>query len=153
MASTYQLLEKAERLEGLAERLYLALAGRFGGDAKALFLRLAGEEAQHAARIRLLTARYRQDKRLVASLSADTTLLDRLLVEADEALAAVTAGAWDGDPQAALVSAAALERRFCQAHAQSLSQEAHPDLRAFFDQLAAQDRAHAELLQGEPGAD
>jgi len=69
-------------------------------------------------------------------------------VEAEEALAAVNAGAWDGDPQAALHSAAELERRFCLAHAQSLSADAHPDLRAFFDQLAAQDKAHQELLVG-----
>jgi len=146
MASTYQLLEKAERVELLAEQLYQALAGRFGGEAKALFLRLAAEEAQHAARIRLLTARYRQDRKLVASLVADTTLIDRLLLEAGEALAAVSAGAWDGDPSAALHSAAELERRFCQVHAQVLSEEAHPELRAFFDQLAAQDKAHHDLL-------
>jgi rubrerythrin len=147
MGSTYQLLEKAERLELLAQDLYLALAGRFGGEARELFKRLAAEEAQHAARVRLLAARYRQDKKLVASLAADTTLMDRLLVEAEEALAAALAGAWDGDPQAALQGAAELERRFCQAHAQSLSQDAHPDLRAFFEQLAAQDKAHEALLK------
>ena len=147
MASTYELLDKAERIELLAEQLYAALAGRFGGDAKQLFQRLAAEEAQHATRIRLLAGRYRQDKKLVASLSADTTLLDRLLVEADEALAAVQAGAWDGDPQAAFHSAAELERHFCQAHAQALSADAHPELRSFFEQLAAQDKAHEALLQ------
>jgi rubrerythrin len=147
MGSTYQLLEKAERLELLAQELYLALAGRFGGEARELFKRLAAEEAQHAARVRLLAARYRQDKKLVASLAADTTLMDRLLVEAEEALASATAGAWDGDPQAALRGAAELERRFCQAHAQALSQDAHPDLRAFFEQLAAQDKAHEALLK------
>jgi rubrerythrin len=146
MASIYQLLEKAEKVELLAERLYRALAGRFGGDAKALFLQLAEEEAQHAARVRLLSVRSSQDRKLVASLVADTALLDRLLLEAEEALAAVDAGAWDGDPGAALSGAAALERRFCQTHAQTLPQGAHPELRAFFEQLAAQDRAHAELL-------
>jgi rubrerythrin len=152
MPSTYQLLEKAERLELLAEQLYQALARRFGGEAKGLFQRLAAEEAQHAARVRLLTARYRQDKRLVAALAADTTLLDRLLLEAGEAVAAVNAGAWDGDPHAALRAAAELEHRFCQAHAQALSAEAHPDLRAFFEQLAAQDKAHQDLLAAAEGA-
>lgn len=146
MATTYQLLEKAERLELLAEQLYLALAARFGGEAKALFSRLAAEEAQHAARVRLLAARYRQDSRLVGSLAVDTPQLDRLLREAEEALAGVRAGAWDGDPAAAIEGAAELERRFCTAHAQSLPREAHPDLRAFFEQLAAQDRAHLDLL-------
>jgi rubrerythrin len=146
MASTYQLLEKAEQVELLAEQLYLALAARFDGEPKSIFRRLAAEEAQHATRIRLLSARYRQDKKLVATLAADTALLDRLLLEAGEALAAAKGGAWDGAPEAALESAAALERRFCQVHAQVLSQAGHPELRAFFDQLAAQDRAHLELL-------
>lgn len=146
MASTYELLEKAERVELTAERIYRTLAGRFAGDARALFLRLAGEEAQHASRVRLLAARYRHDKRLVAALAADLTLVERLLREAGEALQAVEAGAWDGDAGAALTSALALEHRFCEVHAQILSQDAHPELRAFFDQLAAQDQAHLELL-------
>lgn len=146
MASTYQLLGKAERLELLAEQLYLALEGRFGGETKALFHRLAGEEAQHAARVRLLAARYRQDKRLVASLAADTRTLDALILEAEAAVAAAVAGAWDGDAGAAIEAAAGLERRFCTAHAQVLSEGGHPELRAFFDLLATQDKAHLELL-------
>jgi hypothetical protein len=36
---------------------------------------------------------------------------------------------------------------FCQAHAQSLSQGALSELRAFFEQLASQDKAHAALLR------
>jgi rubrerythrin len=149
MGSTYQLLEKAEQIELLAERLYRRLAERFAGDARATFQRLAEEEAQHAARIRLLAARYRHDKRLVRSLAADGALMDRLLVEGEEALAAVRAGAWDGDPAAALRRAAALERRFGLVHAQVLAQEGHPELRALFEQLAAQDRAHLALLGPE----
>jgi rubrerythrin len=148
MSSNYQLLEKAERLELLAQQIYEALSERFGGETRELFRRLAAEESQHASRVRLLAARYRQDRKLMASLTVDTPLLDKLLIEADEALAAVKAGAWDGDPKAALASAAELESRFCQAHAQSLSQGSQPELRAFFEQLAVQDRAHAELLRG-----
>jgi rubrerythrin len=148
MADTYQLLDKAERLELLAERLYTALADRFGGEPKALFQRLAAEEAQHAARIRLLAARYRQDRKLVNTVSADISQLDRRLVEAEEALAAVTSGVWDGNPEAALAAAMELERSFCLAHAQALSSEARPELRAFFEQLASQDKAHAALLKG-----
>jgi rubrerythrin len=147
MTTNYQLLEKAERLELLAQRIYEALSERFGGETRDLFRRLAAEESQHASRVRLLAARYGQDRNLVASLSVDTPLLDKLLIEAEEALAAVKAGAWDGDPKAALASAAELESRFCQAHAQSLSQGAQPELRAFFEQLAVQDKAHAELLR------
>jgi rubrerythrin len=148
MANTYQLLDKAERLELIAEKLYVALAGRFGGEPKALFLRLAGEESQHAARIRLLAARYRQDRRLVNTVAADLSLLDRRLVEAEEALAAVNSGVWDGNPEAALAAALELERSFCLAHAQALATDALPELRAFFEQLASQDKAHATLLKG-----
>jgi len=148
MSTNYQLLEKAERLELLSQLIYEALAGRFGGEAKEIFKRLADEESQHASRVRLLAARYRQDRKLVGSLTVDTALLDKLLVEAEEALAAVNSGAWDGDPKAAMAGAAELENRFCQAHAQSLANGSLPELRAFFEQLAAQDKAHAALLKG-----
>jgi len=146
MVSTYEFLDKAERVELLAERLYRSLADRFEGEARALFLQLAGEEAQHAARVRLLAARYRHDKLLMGSLAADLALLERLLEEAGEAVKAVDGGAWDGDPKAAMQGAVELERRFCMVHAQVLSQGGHPELRAFFDQLAAQDTAHLALL-------
>lgn len=148
MASTYLLLEKAEQIEALAERLYRVLAERFDGEANLLFRRLADEEAQHAARIRLLAARYRHDRRLVASMDFDLGLLDRLFVEAEGALATVVGGAWDGDPAAARRAAVELEQRFCLVHAQVLSSAGHPELRAFFAQLAVQDRAHQELLGG-----
>lgn len=146
MASTFQLLEKAEELELLAERLYQALAARFDGDARALFLQLAGEEAQHAARVRLLAVRSRHDRRLVSALAGDSRFIDALLAEAGQSIVEVQAGGWDGDARAAVARAASLERRFCSAHAQMLSADAHPELRRFFDQLAEQDRGHAELL-------
>jgi rubrerythrin len=146
MASTYQLLEKAVQVELVAEQLYRALAERFAGDAKALFRRLADEEGQHAARIRLLAARYLQDRRLMPSLDSDLSLLDRLLREAEEALGVALGGAWDGDAPAARAAAVELERRFCMVHAQVLSGDGHPELRAFFDQLALQDKAHHDLL-------
>jgi rubrerythrin len=148
MSTNYQLLEKAERLELLAQLIYEALSLRFSGEPKEIFKLLAAEESQHASRVRLLAARYTQDRKLVGSLAVDTPLLDRLLVEAEEALAAVKSGAWDGDAQAAMASAAELENRFCQAHAQSLANGGQPELRAFFEQLAAQDKAHAALLKG-----
>jgi len=146
MASTYQLLQKAEKLELLAAELYHALAVRYGGEARDLFLRLAQEEGQHASRIRLLAARYRHDTRLVATMSAETHEIDALLTEASESLEAVRRGEWDGDQGGALDRAAELEARFCKAHAQSLTRDAHPELLAFFEQLAAQDEAHRKLL-------
>ncbi len=152
--STYEFLEMAQEIEAAAERLYRVLAGRFGGEAKALFLRLAEEEVQHAARIRLLAARYRHDKVLAGALTADWPLLELLLAEALEAVGNAEAGAWDGAPEAALAGAVELEKRFCEVHAQVLARDGHPELKAFFEQLAAQDRAHHELLagQGAPAA-
>jgi rubrerythrin len=146
MASTSQLLEKAERLELLAAEVYRALAGRFAGEGRALFLRLADEELQHASRIRLLAARLRHDRRLAAAVAADTAALDTLLAEARRVVDEVVRGGWDGDLEGALRRAGELELRFVAAHAQSLARGAHPELRAFFEQLAAQDAAHARLL-------
>ncbi len=148
MASTYELLDTAERIELTAEQLYQALAARFAGEPRALFQRLAGEEAQHAARIRLLSARYRHDRRLVATALGDLDLLERLLGEAQAALQEVLGGRWDGDETAARRGAVELERRFCVVHAQVLSREGHPELRGFFEQLSAQDEAHRALLAG-----
>ncbi|HET9551832.1 MAG TPA: ferritin family protein [Anaeromyxobacteraceae bacterium] len=147
MGSTYSLLERAERLERLASEIYLALASRYGGEIKALFERLAIEEAQHANRVRLLASRYRHDSRLVASVPGCTAELDALAAEAELVLRSVVEGAWDGDADAALRRAAELEARFSQAHASSLSRDAHPELLAFFEQLAAQDEAHRRLLE------
>lgn len=144
--STYEFLEVAQEIEAAAERLYRVLAGRFGGEAKALFLRLAEEESQHAARIRLLSARYRHDKALAGSLTADWPLLEVLLAEALEAVGNAEGGAWDGAPEAALAGAVELEKRFCQVHAQVLAEGGHPELKAFFEQLAAQDQGHHALL-------
>jgi rubrerythrin len=146
MASTYQLLQKAEKLELLAAELYRALAERYAGEARALFLRLAQEEGQHATRIRLLAARYRHDTRLVATMSTESHELDALLEEAAQLLEAVRRGEWDGDQEAALARAAELETRFCLAHAHCLTRDAHPELLSFFQQLAAQDEAHRQLL-------
>jgi len=146
MASTYQLLQQAEKLELLAAELYTALAGRYGGEPRDLFLRLAQEEGQHASRIRLLAARSRHDSRLVATMAAETHEIEALLAEAAGVLDAVRRGEWDQDAGAALARAAELETRFCKAHAQCLSRDAHPELLAFFQQLAAQDEAHRQLL-------
>jgi rubrerythrin len=152
MATTYQLLDKAEQLELLACELYLELAGRYSGGDRALFERLSEEEGQHAARVRLLKARYRQDSRVMTADAADAGALDRLLEEASAGIAAVKAGRWDGDARAAFIRAAEMEERFAVAHAQTLSQDSIPGLRAFFEQLAAQDRGHKELLGSSAGA-
>ncbi len=148
MASTFNLLQRAERLELAAADLYVALAARFPGEPGALFARLAREEGQHAARIRLLAARYQHDSRLIATHSVDTQEIEALVAEVGESLAAVQRGEWDGDGAAAVRRLAEMEERFCKAHAHTLPRDAHPELLAFFERLAAQDDAHRQLLAG-----
>ena len=147
-STTYQLFERAEQLELVAARIYEELAVRFSSNAGAhdLFKRLAAEELQHASRVRLLAARYRQDSRLLGAISSSAEVLQELVEAASAALAAVQAGAWDGDAERALGRASELELRFAEGHAQALIREANPDVRRFFEQLAAQDRAHLALL-------
>jgi hypothetical protein len=42
---------------------------------------------------------------------------------------------------------AELEERFSAAHAHAIAATANPALKAFFEQLAQQDKAHRELLR------
>jgi rubrerythrin len=147
MASAYQLLGRAEQLELLAAGLYQELASRYAStEAGALFGRLAQEELQHAARIRLLVGRYRQDSRLVGGFTITGEQLDELVEEAIDAVASVKAGRWDGDATKARRLAAELEDRFARGHAQALAGAGHPELTRFFEQLARQDEAHRKLL-------
>ncbi len=146
MATTYKLFETAERIEATAAEIYHVLADQLSGDPEAqdLFQRLEAEELQHASRVRLLAARYRHDPRLLGP-SPDSAGLDRLLSEAQQALAAVRAGAVARTPAEARAWAAELEETFARAHAELIASAGHPGLREFFTQLAEQDRGHREL--------
>jgi rubrerythrin len=148
MASTFNLLQRAEKLELVAADLYLALSERYPGEAGALFARLAREEGQHAARIRLLAARYQHDSRLIATHRVDMQEIEALVVEAGASLAAILRGEWDGDRDGTIRRVADMEARFCKAHAHALPRDAHPELLAFFEQLSTQDEAHRLLLVG-----
>lgn len=149
MAGTYELLRLAERIEQLSAELYGVLAARFQGDAEAsaLFLRLEGEEAQHASRIRLLGARYRHDPKLLARVSADGARLAAHVADAEAVLAHVRAGGWGDDLAAVKRNLVELEVTLCHAHAQFLTEDAHPEVRSLFARLAEQDEAHARLLR------
>ncbi|HET6439785.1 MAG TPA: ferritin family protein [Anaeromyxobacter sp.] len=147
MATTFEVFEKAERIEQLAAEGYRLLADRFGGDAEAreLFRRLSDEELQHASRVRLLAARYRHDSRILGALPVPVAL-DEMLAEAEEALRAIQAGSFARTAEEALEKAAEMEERFSRAHADLLAREGHPALRAFFRQLAEQDGVHEKLF-------
>ncbi len=150
MASTYHLFQAAERVELLSGAVYDALARRFRGDedAAALFRRLAGEEEQHAARVRLLVAHYRNDPRVLGRGETDSSALDACVKLCERAVTEVEAGTWGDDLGEVKARLVALEERLAAAHADLLLGETNPALREFFAQLAAQDEGHARLLRG-----
>jgi len=149
MASNYHLFESAERIETLSGSIYglLSMQFRDDSDAKALFLRLAAEEEQHASRVRLLAAHYRNDPRILGSAALGAPGLDACLAECEQALAEIEAGDWGLDLAEVRHRLAALEERLARAHADLLLGEQNPALREFFAQLAEQDVGHARLLE------
>lgn len=151
MAGAYALFKAAERLELLASELYLALAARFAGDRDAvtLFRRLADEEVQHAARIRLLFAQYRNDPRLfqgASGLGPGAPDVEALVRETAVAVAAVRDGDWVATLDEAVARVAALEERCASVHAELLASGADRAALGFFEELARQDRQHQQLL-------
>ncbi|HZY04871.1 MAG TPA: ferritin family protein [Anaeromyxobacteraceae bacterium] len=149
MGSTFQLFEKAEQLELLCADIYRALARQFQAQPEAhdLFQRLEAEERQHAVRVRLLAARYQHDSKLLEAAAVAAQHLDELLEEARSVLSRVDSGAWGASLEVVKGELAELEERFSAAHAHVIASAANPALRAFFEQLARQDRAHLELLR------
>jgi rubrerythrin len=148
VATTFDILDKAEKIELLAAELYAAFAKRFGDDdaAAKLFTRLRDEEQQHAARIRLLAAQSRRDSKLLGKLDLDARALDAVIQEMVAVLANVRNGNWGADLAQTKRLLVDLEERCARAHAQGL-QGLNESLRKFFEQLAQQDRAHEELLR------
>jgi rubrerythrin len=142
MGSTFQLFEKAEQLEIVCAGIYRALAQKFQADPAAhdLFQRLEAEEQQHAAR-------YQHDSKLLEAAAVAAHHLDELLAEARAVLAQVAAGAWGASLEVVKGELADLEERFSAAHAHVIAATANPALKAFFEQLAQQDKAHRELLR------
>ena len=150
MSTTYQIFEKAQRIEELCAEAYRLLAESFAGDgpARDLFVRLAQEELQHAGRVRLLAARYRHDPRLLG-VPSGASELDGMLADAEQAVDSIRRGNFARTAEEARARAGALEEHFARAHAELISHEGHPALREFFWKLAEQDRAHNELLRGK----
>jgi rubrerythrin len=150
MTSTYELFQMAERLEDLSAKLYLVLAERFERvpSARDLFRRLSAEEVQHAARVRLLAAHYRNDPRMFDSgeLRSQTSDFSVLLAEATDAIEAVTRGDWGDDLDGILDRLALVEERCAAFHAKVLARAAAPKVAAFFQELGQQDHEHQRLL-------
>jgi hypothetical protein len=145
--STFDVFRKAERVETVSAEIYAALARRFSDDpdAYALFVQLEAEELQHASRVRLLAATYRNDSKLVGAVHGGEELA-ACLSEAEAALAEVQAGRWGSTLGEVLKRLARLEDRLVLAHANLLALNAGGGLREFFEQLARMDDAHVQLL-------
>lgn len=149
MLTNFDILDKAEKLELLAAELYAAFAQRFGDDPVAvkLFTRLRDEELQHANRVRMLASQSRRDAKLLGKIAVDTGALDEVAREMTAMVANVRSGNWEADLAQTRRLLLELEERCGRAHAQGLV-GIDGSLRTFFEQLAAQDRAHEELLRG-----
>jgi len=148
--SSYEIFDKAERLEMLSAEIYRLLAERFRGEPAAsdVFTRLMEEELQHATRIRLLKARYRHDARLFENADLTSANLDAVVREGQETVAAIARGEWSASLEVVKQELAEIEDRFGAAHAHVLCEGAVAPVRAFFEQLARQDQEHRRLLLG-----
>lgn len=152
MATTYDVLERAERAERLAGLLYRTVAEAFPEAAEVpTFRRLADEEDQHAARIRLLAARYRHDPRLFENADFKSRALDEVAHAVETLHAEVIAGRWASDYPGLLDQLCALEERGAASHAEVLAEGAVETVAEFFRQMAAQDRSHRLLLAAVRG--
>jgi hypothetical protein len=147
LGSTFDLFRRAERIESVAAEIYGVLARRFSGnpDAYALFTQLEAEEQQHAARVRLLAASYRNDSKLLREVNGASELA-ACLADAEGALAEVRAGGWGRGLTEVLARVARLEDRLVCAHANLLALNGDGALREFFEKLTEMDDAHVELL-------
>jgi hypothetical protein len=148
LRTTFDLFQCAERIETLAAAVYGALAGQFRGDreAQALFRALEAEELQHASRVRLLAASYRNDSKVVDRVNGAEEL-DGCLAAAERALAEVRGGGWGPGLADVLSRVSRLEVRLASAHANLLARNGNGALREFLEQLARMDAAHLHLLR------
>jgi rubrerythrin len=150
MASAFEIFSRAEQFERAVGELYAVIAESYPWDEgdRAIFERLAQEELQHAARVRLLAAHYRND---AALFKLDRPALDRIERaerNVEDMRAAVSAGRWQDDLPGLKAQLADLEDPSHATHAELLAEGADARVRAFFLELARQDRAHRDLLLG-----
>jgi rubrerythrin len=148
MSSAYEIFGRAERIERAAAELYrVARTGlsRHEGE-RALFSRLEEEELQHAARVRLLAAHYRNDPRLFRLAVGAEARLDAIERSLRQLAAELCAAHSERDAARLRERLLETEERCAGSHAEILADGADPHLRRFFEELARQDRAHHALL-------
>ena len=150
MASAFEIFRRAEHFERAAAELYEAIAERYPWDEndRAIFERLSQEEFQHAARVRLLAAQYRNDARLFQLDPAALARIEHAERSIAEMRTAVSAGRWQDDLPGLKAHLADLEERGHATHAEILAEGADGRVRRFFLELARQDLVHRDLLRG-----
>jgi rubrerythrin len=150
MTSAHTLFAAAERLEMLAAEVYRLLAERFASrePVRAVFWRLHQEEVQHAARVRLLAAQYRNDPGLFASAALFRGTPDpvELVGEVTVAVRELEAGAWGDDLDEVKARVVEMERRCVSLHSQFMVAGAPREISSFFEELARHDEEHERLL-------
>lgn len=143
----FAVLQKAAAIEEAASSIYRAAARRFASEGhwSELFHRLADEETQHALRVRMLSSRLGRDRQALRDAVLREADLDSLLQEGRDLLKKVES-AEQLELRDLLELVGTMEQRFASVHAQTVLSTGNPDFDQFFGQLAAQDRAHAEML-------
>jgi hypothetical protein len=149
MTNTYEVFARAERIEFASAALYRTVAGAFPWSAaeREVFKSLEREEIQHAARVRLLTAHYRNDSKLFDVSALDLEVLDAAERAVRSVAAEVKGGRWDGDPKGLKARIVEMEER-CGAHDDVLAHCADDRVARFFASLSRQDGEHRTLLGG-----
>jgi len=153
MASAFEIFSRAEQFERAAGELYGLISRSYPWDEgdRAIFDQLAQEEMQHAARVRLLAAHYRNDAALFKLDRAALASIERAGRGLEDVRAAVSAGRWQDDLPGLKAHLADLEERSHATHAELLAEGSDAGVRAFFLELASQDRTHRDLLlRGAP---
>lgn len=150
METMFGVLRKAQSVEEKAASIYSAAATRFAADLhwSRLFGRLAEEEKQHALRIQMLSSRLSHDRQSMRDARLPEVDLDALLAAGDALLDRI-ASPRDLSLPEALSMIGGMEESFASVHAHMLLATDEPGFNQLFVQLAAQDRAHREMLSGE----
>ena len=147
--TTAQCIRAAERVEMLAAELYESLAVAFAQAPwlRQLFEDLAGEERQHAMRIRLLERHQGASGWLPGAMEPICRDLDAMAEELESARALFRLPGALRSPTAVLERVGAIERRFGTLHAEELARDASPEVARLFLSLASQDERHRKMLE------
>ncbi len=151
--TTHEYFVQAQQIESLAVEFYAMLAQLCAGDPprQAEFQRLADEVVQHEARIRMLAAQHSANSKLFAGVDRLQEHLEEVHVSAVDLLDHLTRGAWGLDLDSICARLVTFEEQLGRLYAEKMSRGSDPAISQFFEELAQQDRSHAEILRRVAG--